>query len=157
MDASNVHPVVIHVRLGDFKVLGWALSAEWYREALLQIRRQLGYEIPAHVISDSSDNDLQELLNLAQVTRLSTGSAIGDLWLLSKAHVIVANGLSSFAAWAVFLGQTRAVVQTGASLRRWRLAPADDVDDEWEVDRPLPMSLLQELSSRTATEVSKKP
>ncbi len=49
--------------------------------------------------------------------RRDTGSAIGDMLLLSRAEVFLASG-SSFSAWASFLGQMPTLTHPGLGLTR---------------------------------------
>jgi hypothetical protein len=50
------------------------------------------------------------------VKRIDTGSAIGDLVILSKSKLLVGAGGSSFSAWGAFLGNTPVLTCEGQSL-----------------------------------------
>lgn len=117
----------IHVRRGDFRRLAAAADRTlegnaitpigWFVDTLRAVRAARPDILPAIVTSDGSDADLAELLAEPNVMRADTGSAIGDMLLLSRAEVLLASG-SSFSAWASFLGQMPTLSHPGQSLTR---------------------------------------
>lgn len=119
--------IALHVRRGDFQKtvaamdLGKTNNAVtpigWFVDTLRAVRAALGEPLPAIVTSDGSDAEIAELLTEPNVTRADTGSAIGDMLLLSRAHVLLASG-SSFSAWASFLGRMPTFVHPGQCLTR---------------------------------------
>lgn len=119
--------IALHVRRGDFQrtvaaaELGRTDNAitpiGWFVETLRAVRGAFGEALPAVVTSDGSDAELAELLAERQVLRVDTGSAIGDILLLSRAEVLLASG-SSFSAWASFLGQMPTLTHPGLGLTR---------------------------------------
>ena len=60
------------------------------------------------LFSDGSDEELEELLQLPKVSRLFTGSALGDILALSKCNAIIGSD-STFSGWGAFLGQVPVV------------------------------------------------
>ncbi len=112
-DFTNV--VGVHVRLGDFiqgDVNGIqrgeqsrSLPIEWYTKLVMSIKEKLGKRIKFYVFSDADDNELEELLTLEGVERKFYGSAFADMLALQQCKLIIST-LSSFALWAVFLGDT---------------------------------------------------
>ncbi len=119
--------IALHVRRGDFQrsiaaaelaTAGNAITPiGWFVDTLRCVRAALGEARPAIVTSDGSDAELAALLAEPNVTRADTGSAIGDMLLLSRAEVLLASG-SSFSAWASFLGQMPTFTHPGQSLTR---------------------------------------
>ena len=119
--------IALHVRRGDFQRT--VVSAElakannaitpigWFVKTLRAVRGAFGEALPAIVTSDASDPELAELLAERRIVRVDTGSAIGDMLLLSRAEVLLASG-SSFSAWASFLGQMPTLTHPGLGLRR---------------------------------------
>jgi hypothetical protein len=123
----------IHVRRGDFVeasseadfIMRGAIRTpiEWFVESLRKIRQIHGCAVPAVVVSDAPDGAIAALLDEEAVTRANTGSAIGDLLLLSKAKLLIASGGSTFSGWAAFLGQMPTVAYPGQSLEWFGIVP----------------------------------
>lgn len=119
--------IALHVRRGDFQRTVAAADLVttnnaitpigWFVATLRAVRAALGETLPAIVTSDGSDAELSELLGESHVTRADTGSAIGDMLLLSRSKVLLASG-SSFSAWASFLGQMPTLSHPGQGLTR---------------------------------------
>lgn len=115
----NFKGICIHIRLGDFSrvtmedVLSGkhnsAIPVEWYANMIREIRKITGKEIPVHIFSDGSDDELAEVLSLPQVSRKSFGTAIADIIALSNAKLLVASG-SSFSMWARYLGRMTTIL-----------------------------------------------
>lgn len=103
----------VHVRLGDFSTTNLEALAkgknntrigiDWYVETIKKIRDAAGWMVPANVFSDGTDEELEKLLKLPMVSRVTCGNSIADIIALSKAPLIVPSG-SSFSLWARFLG-----------------------------------------------------
>ena len=112
----------IHIRRGDFKnascdedyrIKGAVRTPlAWYTEIIRQLKT-VNSDLEAFVVSDAEDTELLELLSIRGIHRKSTGSALGDLILLSKAKFIIGSGGSSFSAWGSFLGQCPIVAIDG--------------------------------------------
>jgi hypothetical protein len=97
-------PIALNVRRGkDFGAYRTPLS--WFIETLKLVRELVGSPVHAFVVSDSTEQDLFELLRLENMTFIRPGCAISDLLILSEAKILVASGGSTFSAWASFLGQ----------------------------------------------------
>jgi hypothetical protein len=117
------HSISVHVRLGDFgPPAGTAvlppgsctrLPLAWYRHVILQIRAAADADVPVHIFSDGTDEELAPLLQLPRVRRLTFGSSIADLLALSRACVLIASG-STFSRWASYLGRMPVVMYPGA-------------------------------------------
>jgi hypothetical protein len=126
-DSIAVPFIGIHIRRGDFQRLAAgtdfsqtdnaATPLEWFTESLKCIRVKASLTLPAIVTSDGTDNELRPLLAMPNVRRVTTGSAIGDLLVLSRSSVLLASG-SSFSAWASYLGQMPTLTHPGQSLAR---------------------------------------
>jgi Glycosyl transferase family 11 len=125
--------VGIHIRRGDFVEArsendfilrgGIRTPIDWFVQSIVAVRTMLGYPVPALVVSDAPNSALADLLRQEAVTRADTGSAIGDLLVLSKAQLLIASGGSSFSAWAAFLGQMPTVSYPGQSLTWFKIVP----------------------------------
>lgn len=89
---------------------------EWYVGALIFVRKILGEDLPAVVVSDGRVGELRPLLELPRVTFLRPGCAISDLLGLARTQILIGTGKSSFSAWASFLGGMPTVVHPGQSL-----------------------------------------
>jgi len=159
--ADRVATVTIgmHVRRGDFAeasgpqdfVLRGAIRTplEWFVECLALVREMCGFAVPALVVSDAPDSALRRLLQEEAVTRIDTGSAIGDLLVLSKAKLLIASGGSSFSAWAAFLGQMPTLAFPGQSLTWFNIVPTQDqYIGDWSPGQHIPSSLLEPVGAR---------
>lgn len=109
--------ISVHIRLGDFQddnsdTVNKRIEVSWYGAVLKRIRSLAGRNIPAYVFSDGADGELQEILCLPNVRRLSFGSSIADLLALSKSHLLIASG-STFSMWASYLGRMPVVWRHG--------------------------------------------
>lgn len=142
--------IALHVRRGDFQKtvsaadLGTTNNVVtpigWFVDTLRAVRAVLGDARPAIVTSDGSDAELAGLLAEKNVTRADTGSAIGDMLLLSRADVLLASG-SSFSAWASFLGRMPTLTHPGQSLTRlFGLASEGSFLGEFDPANPIDLS-----------------
>ncbi|MGA3190867.1 MAG: alpha-1,2-fucosyltransferase [Bryobacteraceae bacterium] len=100
--------VAIHVRLGDYSNADFSkgntrLDVGWYIGILKRLRGSLG-SLSAAVFSDGTDEELEPLLTIDGVTRVTFGSSIADIIGLSQARIFIASG-STFSMWPSFIGQ----------------------------------------------------
>jgi hypothetical protein len=157
---EQVGPVAlgVHVRRGDFVVPRRAddfifkgairTPLGWYAQSIKAVREIARETIPAIVVSDASDNALGELLRLPNVSRVDTGSAIGDLLVLSRAKLLIGSGGSTFSAWAAFLGQMPAVAYPGQSLTWYKIAARrGQYIGEWNHSRTTPDDLARQVQT----------
>jgi hypothetical protein len=150
-------PIGLHVRRGDFTVPATPdelrtrgavqTPIEWFVETLLSFRRALGFEAPAFVVSDGKPKELAQLLTLPSVRLIETGSAVGDLLLLSRAKVLIGSGGSTFSAWASYLGQMPTVTVPGQNLQWFKLHPETGAFVGEVADGQIPSLLLYQLDS----------
>jgi hypothetical protein len=149
-------PIGVHVRRGDFVEPrrpddfvfkgGIRTPLGWYIRCLEAIRDISHHTVPAVVVSDAPDSALGDLLRMPNVERVDTGSAIGDLLVLSRARMLLGSGGSSFSAWAAFLGQMPAVAYPGQSLSWFKIAPTrGQYIGEWNHARPTPQLLEDQV------------
>jgi hypothetical protein len=146
----------IHIRRGDFAeacssddfVNRGAIRTpmEWFVDSVRTVRNLCGCLVPALVVSDAPDDELVDLLREEAVTRISTGSAIGDLLVLSKAKLLIASGGSTFSAWAAFLGQMPTVSYPGQSLEWFGIVPMHgQYVGHWKPGPPPPPALVDQI------------
>jgi hypothetical protein len=152
--------ISVHVRLGDFAPSTdvpvrqpqscTRLPVPWYRHVALQIRAAAGSNVPVHVFSDGTDEELVPLLSLPNARRLTFGSSIADLLALSCARVLIGSD-STLSRWAFYLGRMPAVVYPGL-LRQplYYENPAAEVECGPE-DR-LPDAFLEQIDFLTRTQ-----
>lgn len=129
-------PIGMHIRRGDFSAPSddsqllqtghLRVPLRWFGETVKAIRRAVGQNVRAVFTSDGTPEEMRELLDIENVERADTGSAIGDLLLLSKSRVFLASG-SSFSAWASFLGQMPTITHPGQSILWFQLTPPPEV------------------------------
>lgn len=119
-ETSNGEPfVAIHVRLGDFQSFDAAATAQghhnyrlpedWYKAALAALRDALGYEIPAIVFSDGTDEELGDLLSAKSVRRAPDAASITHMLKMAEASCLISSG-SGFSFWSTFLGEVPRIV-----------------------------------------------
>ena len=114
-DASKA--INVHVRLGDFMSSkddldkgknNTRIDIKWYVSMIMKIRDAAGWDVPANIFSDGTDEELEDLLKMNKVNRVFFGNSIADIIALSKAPIVVVSG-SSFSLWARFLGNCSSV------------------------------------------------
>ncbi len=130
-------PIVINVRCGnDFlppinghqKMGHQKTSLKWYVELLQLVRRQLGRQLDALVVSDGTVQQLQPILDMGNTSLLEPRSAISDLLVMSNAKFLIASGASSFSAWGSFLGNMLCVSFPGQDMvDYWGLENTDSM------------------------------
>ena len=112
--ASEPRPeVALHVRLGDFRILGEnenfaevggaRTPRAYFIDIVTRLRAVAGYDISIDVFSDGSDDELRFLTELGNVHIRRTGHAIRDMILMSRAKVIFPSAGSTFSEWAGFI------------------------------------------------------
>lgn len=125
-------PIGINIRLGnDFKTAktfddhykseAIKTPVAWFVETLKIIRKSIGYDAAAYIVTDGSESDIKEILALPNTYFVRPGCAISDLLILSKAKVLLRSGGSSFSAWASFLGQMPTISHPGQSMDQFNL------------------------------------
>lgn len=149
--------VAIHVRGGDFlsvvdpeKYLtgthNLRLPTTWYIDMLLDLRRQLGKNIPAIVYSDCTDQEIEILLNLPKVARAKKMVAVADMLSMSQAPVLISSG-SNFSRWATYLGQVPRICYPGQ--RSYRMIEGDsEIELEPECAHEIPADFVASLQQR---------
>lgn len=106
--------IVAHVRRGDMRVLapgeefngrpGYAESERYFSTVIEQIRAAAG-ELPVTIFTNAHPGELAEIPSLPGVRIVPPGhTALTDIWLMSRARVLIASSSSSFSAWASYLG-----------------------------------------------------
>lgn len=142
---ANVQPIVLHVRLGDFKPVSAPedlvmkgnvrTPLHWYRSAISHVRRFLGAECGVTIFSNGRPGELEELLSLSNVTCLEAPNALTGIFAMAKAKVLIGSGGSSFSAWASFLGRMPTVVVPGQCLSWFKLQPRDNFLGTWSAEQ----------------------
>lgn len=116
-DTDNA--ICLHIRLGDFTRATWedvlagkhnsSIPVEWYAQMIHEVRRIVGRNVKAYIFSDGEDSELQPVLSLENVERITFGNAISDMLALSRARLFIASG-SSFSMWARYLGRMTTIM-----------------------------------------------
>ena len=114
-DASKT--ICVHVRLGDFAKTTSAIDTgknnmriqiNWYVSVVKKLREAAGWSVPVFIFSDGTDEELNELLSLPGIKRITFGNSIGDIVGLSRAPIMISSG-SSFSLWSRFLGNCSSI------------------------------------------------
>jgi hypothetical protein len=138
LQSHESREVAFHIRLGDFGAVNaqklrvggtnTRIPMAWYVDVLRGLRLKLGEQLRPLIYSDGSDAELAPLLH-AGCRRVTFGSAIGDLWALSNARVLVGSA-STFSMWASFLGRMPVLWYPGQK----KFALYGEGGHEYEVD-----------------------
>lgn len=115
LDNTRLDGIVVHIRMGDFisapkdiskikPFMNYRLPIDWYINIIFKIREFLNKDIKVYIFSDGTDDELQEILYLNNVERVTLGKSILDILALSKGKVLIGSG-STFSMWASFLGE----------------------------------------------------
>lgn len=111
----------IHFRRGDKPPLKYGqsyplesdhptLPAEWYAKALREVRRLIGWDAPAVVFTDGTDEQAKPLLEQRNVKLAPRGNnAIVDLMLMGKSRAFISTMSSSFSHWSAMLAKCPSV------------------------------------------------
>jgi hypothetical protein len=123
--------VAVHVRMGDFSTAQNAedllknntrLPLDWYIAEVQKLSAKLKPAPAITVYSDGTDDQLEKLLALPNVTRAAKQESVTDLLCMTKSAALVASG-SGFSLWASFLGQVPTIYYPG----RKRVQAHDDL------------------------------
>lgn len=93
--------VAVHVRLGDY-IQKCRTPLEWYRDRI-QEKKNEGYD-KFLLLSDGTEEELNLLLTIPGVERVFFGSAISDIYAISKCSYLLGSD-STFSGWGAYLGQ----------------------------------------------------
>ena len=105
LDFDFSNSICMHIRFGDFKRYSRSTELIFFINTLLEIRKKLNSNIKCYIFSDAEDAELEELLTIENVHRITFGSSISDILALSNSKTIVASKGSTFNKWASFLGR----------------------------------------------------
>ena len=145
--------IAIHIRMGDFEVpkneeilrngnWGYRLPLDWYKSVIEKIRADS--TLPIYIFSDGSDEDLKDILELKNCSRVDLGSSISDMLALSSAKVLVASA-STFSMWSSFLGQKSTIWFPG-QMRQKLIKDSTVFEGEIDYDDTLDIMLLDILN-----------
>lgn len=122
IDSSLNEPfIAIHFRRGDKPPIPYGqpyplesdhptLPAEWYAKALRETRRLIGWDAPAVVFTDGTQEQAKLLLEQRNVKLASQeNNAIVDLMLMGKARAFISTMSSSFSHWSAMLAKCPSV------------------------------------------------
>ena len=140
--------IAANVRRGDMtrqnkiplsKILQYT-PTEWFVAAIEAIRADPKWQsMPVKIVSDGSADELQELLALENCELVTTGKAVGDILLMTRADLLLASGYSTFSMWASFLGEMPTLYHPGKLQQRLFPWGASIFEGEWKAGDPLPV------------------
>ncbi len=108
--------VIANVRMDDFKTLAGGVEFasvgqhrtpfEFFESAATGIRHHAGWNVPIHVVTDGTPEELAPLMaRVANIVLVPQRPALVNLLWMSQANAIIASAGSTFSFWAGFLGQ----------------------------------------------------
>jgi hypothetical protein len=141
--------IAMNLRRGDQTRAGIALEQvaqytpdDWFVGALQAIRADARWrDLPVKVVSDGSEPEMRRIVKQPGVQWVTTERAIGDIWLMSRASLLVASGYSSFSMWASFLGQMPTLYAPGKMQQKLFAADCPAFEGEWREGQALPERL----------------
>ena len=102
--------IALHVRRGDFKNAGFALSSEeYFVDTLTRVRQASGIE-QAFVFSDATPEQLPLLSKLKNLEFCDLGNEILDLLMMAQSAVLVTSLKSTFGYWAGFVSDAEIIL-----------------------------------------------
>lgn len=125
-------PIGINIRLGNdfkkpnsledhFRYEATQTPIEWFVESLIAVRKMIGYDAAAYIVTDGKEEQLKSLIKLPNTFFVRPGCAISDLLILSNSKVLLRSGGSSFSAWASFLGQMPTISHPGQGMKEFNM------------------------------------
>jgi hypothetical protein len=156
--------VAIHVRRGDFRATPanadvllehghYQIPLDWYKNALIELRRATGVTLPARVYSDGYAHEMESLLKMEKVVWAGDQSALFHLWEMSQASALIGTTSSTFSQWAVYLGQMPSIWHKGQRPRTLTLVGRSDEEglfDFWREEKmpsPFATTVRDRMSS----------
>lgn len=101
-----VKPVIgIHIRRGDFNIGNVITPIEYYINIISKIRMINGKCLHVTIFSDASQNELNEILKIQNISISIEKYDIMDLLLLAHSQLIITSIGSSFSYWAAFISE----------------------------------------------------
>lgn len=96
--------IAIHVRLGDYVKAApeCVTPISWFRKIIDEMYK-VNPDLEFCVFSDGTDEQLKDLLTMPNTTRVYYGSALADMYAISKCQLVIASH-STFSAWGAFMG-----------------------------------------------------
>ena len=108
VDEISLEPFVgVHVRRGDFKINGLAISDAWYIRAIGYALEKSGLSL-VRVFSDGLPEEVSFIVKAfpkCRVVIMPKAKPLSDIWALSRSDIVVGSSGSTFSIWAVALGQ----------------------------------------------------
>lgn len=161
LGASRQPFIAVHVRLGDFAktkssdfiksgASNLRVPLVWYSNCINAVRKHYYAEMPVMIFSDGTDSELKPLLELPSTVRVNRNSALTDLFLLSRATILIASG-SSYSMWASFLGRMPVIWHPGQLKQRLYYENAGyeiEFDGQGDLPDSFDVSLLTAHSKR---------
>lgn len=107
---SYSRPVIgVHIRRGDFKMGNQTTPLDYFISAIRLIRNTVNEDLPVTVFTDAHESELQELLQMPNISIAGNKPDILDILLLSKSQVMILSRSSTFGYWAAFLSDALVV------------------------------------------------
>lgn len=146
--------ITVHIRMGDFYTpssedeiranrKNCRLPIEWYIHTIEKIRNKVNSNVPVNIFSDAKDSEIEQILNLPNVTRYYFGSSIADMLAISKSQLLIASN-STFSLWGSYLGQMPTIWFPGTLRIQLFDNPLKEIEIDY--DDELPRTLLSELN-----------
>ena len=104
-----VPEIGIHIRRGDFKLGNPITPLSFFIKGINLIRTNTGKNLSVTIFTDADKSELEEILQLSNVSLAEKKPDILDILLLSKSKIIFLSRSSSFSYWAAFLSEAMVI------------------------------------------------
>lgn len=156
---ADGNTIAMHIRCGDFRAPRYPgelregrtnlrTPTSWFVAVGKRLREHLGADVPIRVFSDGAAEELAALADLPNCARVTFGSAVADLFAMTRAKILVMSR-SSFSMWAAFLGRMPIIHHPG---QKAQLLYYDQPDAaiEYDPEEPLPAPFAELVRSAVA-------
>jgi hypothetical protein len=113
--------ITLHVRRSDFN--GFSADTEstddqWFVRIVNLLRKKLNKELKVYIFTDVKNDQIQNLLSLANVSRLDFETSIADLLSMTRSKIFVGSKHSTFSHWVSYLAQMPTVWPNGCHINK---------------------------------------
>ncbi len=125
LQTPETYEITAHVRRGDRppRPFGspfrgdddWipGMPDEWFINCINSIRQSVGRSVPVRIFSDAKPGQIDRILSLPNIDLAPPNPSIVDMFLMSRAKVLITTGTSTFSAWSSFLGGALTIYYPG--------------------------------------------
>lgn len=148
--------IAMHIRRGDLtrqgltpeelKLVYQYTPMSWFVSMARRLRSNESLRsVPIVVLTDGSDEEVDEIMKVDGVVRHLKGAPITDMWVLSQASLLFASGFSTFSMWGSFLGRMPTIYAPGKLGQRLHVGSSGPVEIELAEGADIPEAALRSV------------